>query len=417
LRPAEILPRLVSELPRLVGLRRYHHGVPGPFDEGEFVAGRPVRVLTLIKGLGMGGAERLLVGLVANGDRSRFEYEVAYARADQAALAGELAESGVPVHALGARRTLDLRWVAELRRLLVRGRYDVLHAHLPYSAALGRLAAASLGRRRPVLVYTEHSLWNRAAVLTKALNGLTVGLDDALFVVSPTARDALPPRLRRRARVVVHGVDLRRSGEVLEDRAALRASVRHELGVDDDTVVALTVSNFRAEKGYDVLLDAARQVLEVGTPVAFFAVGSGPLEASVRAAADEGPLRGRFGVLGRRQDTLRLMVGADLLVLPSRQEGMPVALMEAMSVGLPAVAAAVGGVPDIVTDGREGLLFEPGSAGALAAAVNRLVGDPARRARLASAASARGTELDIAGAARQIEQCYLELLGRRGERR
>ena len=413
-----MLPRLVSELPRLVHVGRYHHGVTGPGAEGEIVAGRRVRVLALIKGLGMGGAERLLVGLVANGDRTRFDYEVAYVRADQAALAGELSERGVQVHALGARTTADIRWVAALRRLLVRGRYDVVHAHLPYSAAMGRLAAASLGpRRRPLLVYTEHSLWNRAAVLTRALNAATVGLDDALFVVSPTARDALPPRLRRQARVVVHGVDLERSRAVLERRAELRASVRHELGVDDDTVVALTVSNFRAEKGYDVLLEAARQVIEDGSPVEFFAVGSGPLEAQVRASAGNGPLRGRFHVLGRREDTLRLMVGADLLVLPSRQEGMPVALMEAMSVGLPAVAAAIGGVPDIVSDGREGVLVDPGAPGPLAVSVSRLARDRPGRARLAAAALARGEELDIAGAARQVERCYLELLdGRRGRR-
>ena len=410
-----MVPRRVSELLRPVGSDRYHRGVRGPVDEQRSGAGRRVRVLLLIKGLGMGGAERLVLGLAAHRDRERFDYEAAYVLADQSALAPELARSGVPVHALGARSSADVAWTGALRRLLVRGRFDVVHAHLPYAAAFGRLVAMSLRRRRrPLLVYTEHSLWNRAALLTRALNRASAPLDDALFVVSPTARDALPPRLRSRARVVVHGVDLARTQSVLSHYGELRSSVRAELGAGDGTVVALTVSNFRAEKGYDVLLDAARQVIADGAPVVFVCVGSGPLEDDVRRATDDAVLRGRFSVLGRREDTLRLMVGADLLVLPSRQEGMPVALMEAMSVGLPAVASAVGGVPDIVTDGKDGVLVDVGAWRPLAAAISRLARDPVGRARLGAAALARGAELDIARTAREVERCYLELLAARG---
>ena len=170
---------------------RYHRPVrPGETPEGA--AARP-RVLLLIKGLGLGGAERLLLDVVGASDRTRFSYEVAYVLEAQTALAPAFAEAGVPVHGLGARSSLDLRWTAALRALIVRGRFDVVHAHLPYTAAFGRLVARSLPRRRrPLLVYTEHSLWDRAAVLTKALNGATVGADDALLVVSSAARDALP---------------------------------------------------------------------------------------------------------------------------------------------------------------------------------------------------------------------------------
>ena len=106
-----------------------------------------------------------------------------------------------------------------LRRLLVAGRFDVLHAHLPYTAAFGRLVDLTVPRAlRPVVVYTEHSLWNKAAVLTKALNRSTVGVDRALIVVSVAAR-GLARALRGRARVVVHGVDRTRF-------AALRAGAR-----------------------------------------------------------------------------------------------------------------------------------------------------------------------------------------------
>jgi Glycosyl transferase 4-like domain len=113
------------------------------------------RVLLLIKGLGLGGAERLLVDVVGARDRERFDYEVAYVLSEQDALVSAMEGTGVPVHGLGAAASADLRWTAALRRLLVQGRFDVLHAHLPYTAAFGRLAALTLPRaRRPAVVYT-----------------------------------------------------------------------------------------------------------------------------------------------------------------------------------------------------------------------------------------------------------------------
>ena len=184
------------------------------------------RVLLLIKGLGLGGAERLLVDVVGAGDRDRFEYEVAYVLADQRALVAPLEAVGVRVHGLGATASADLRWTLALRRLLAERRYDVVHAHLPYTAAFGRLVALTLpGGRRPALVYTEHSLWNKAAVLTKALNRSTVGLDRGLIVVSDTARDALPRVLRSRARVVVHGIDRARFAVPAPQHEAWRRDV------------------------------------------------------------------------------------------------------------------------------------------------------------------------------------------------
>ncbi len=378
------------------------------------VAGRRPRVLLLIKGLGLGGAERLLVEVVASRDRTSFDYEVAYVLGGQDALVPAMAATGVPVHALGGSASVDLRWTVALRRLLVRGRFDVLHSHLPYTAAFGRLVALSVPRRdRPVLVYTEHSLWNKAAIVTKALNRATVGVDGALIVVSVAARDALPRALRSRARIVVHGVDRARFAPLLDRREDVRRHVRSELQIADEEVLALTVANLRSEKGYDVLLEAARLVVTAGVPVRFVSVGRGPLEAELTRAVDAAGLAGHLQFLRTRTDTARLMVGTDIFVLPSHQEGLPVALMEAMTTGLPVVATIVGGVPDVITDGVEGLLVLPGRADLLADAVTRLARDAALRARLAQASLARSAVFDVHGAAGAIESVYTELLDAR----
>jgi glycosyltransferase involved in cell wall biosynthesis len=267
-----------------------------------------------------------------------------------------------------------------------------------------------------VLVYTEHSLWNKAAVLTKALNRSTVGIDQALVVVSVAARDALPRGLRSRARVVVHGIDRTRFALDLEQRAVLRREVRAELGVPDEEVLALTVANLRSEKGYDVLLEAARRCVAVRAPVRFVAIGRGlPEDEAVVRSQAEG-LDGHFSFLGTRTDTARLMAGADVFVLPSHQEGLPVALMEAMSAGLPVVATIVGGVPDVVTDEVEGLLVAPHRPDLLAEAIGRVARDSDLRVRLAVASETRSEVFDVRVATRAIEALYDELLGAKAQR-
>src|SRR3954449_5826789 len=103
-----------------------------------------IPVLQLIKCLDHGGAERLMTTMVTQGDRSRFRYEVAFVRSEMRGLVGELEAAGVPVHDLGARSDLDLAWTGRLRRLLEQERFEVVHAHLPYTAVLGRAVSRTL---------------------------------------------------------------------------------------------------------------------------------------------------------------------------------------------------------------------------------------------------------------------------------
>jgi glycosyltransferase involved in cell wall biosynthesis len=170
------------------------------------------------------------------------------------------------------------------------------------------------------------------------------------------------------------------------------------------------VANLRAQKGYEVLLAAARQVLDTGAPVRFVAVGYGEDSAAVHAAHRAQGLGDRFQLLGARSDVLRLLAGSDIFVLASHFEGLPVAIMEATSMGLPIVSTAVGEIPSVLTDGVDALLVTPGRPDDLAAAIIRLAGDPSLRERLGAAALERSSLFDIARAAAQIEAIYGELL-------
>jgi len=366
-------------------------------------------VLWLIKGLGPGGAERLLVSLSRAHDREAVDLTVAYVLPWKDALVPELAAAGVDTICLGGRRgALDPRWPFRLRRLMRSGRFDIVHNHSPLPAIVARITARSLSRRnRPIMVTTEHNAWSTFSLPTRVLNAATAPLDDASLAVSEEARSSIWwSGLRDRTEVVVHGVDLTAIDAAHVDRSAARA----ELGVGDRELLVVTVANYRAQKAWPDLLAAASVVLDADPAVRFAGVGQGPLAAEVEAEHRRLGLGERFALLGRRDDVPRILAAGDLFVLSSTYEGYPVALMEALAAGLPVVATAVGGVAQAITPGTEGLLVPPGDREALAAAILTLCRDESLRTSMAASARIRGRGFDIAEVARRLERLYGSML-------
>lgn len=366
-----------------------------------------VRVLWLIKGLGPGGAEQLLVSQARVHDRERFQIEVAYLVPWKHHHVASLEAAGVPAFLLDGPRELDLRWAWRLRRLLRDTPVDVVHNHSPLVASVTRLLVRTLPRaRRPALLYTEHNRWPRHNRLTRLANRLTFHLDDEQLAVSDDVRDTIPSRLRGRVTTLVHGIVL---DEVRAQRVH-RAEMRAELGIDDATVVIGTVANYRREKDYPNLLTAARDALRAsGVPLCFVAVGQGPLEAEMREMHRRLGLGDRFRILGYRDDAVRVMSAFDIFTLASRHEGLPVSLMDALALGIPVVATAVGGIPQAVTDGVEAVLVPAQRPDLLAGAYAELAADPIRRAAMASAAQQRAIRFDIRRATADLERRYAAL--------
>jgi L-malate glycosyltransferase len=383
---------------------------PGPRPDVD----RPTRVLWLTTGLGPGGAERLLVTTARRRDRQRLAVRALYLLPHKTALVGELEAEGVPVACLGRRDVFDPRWLGGLRRSLLREPVDIVHAHNPVMAVGARVVARSLPRRlRPRVVVTDHNVWRGYVPLSRWADGLTSPLDDARLTVSEAVRASLPAPIQRRSQVVLQGIEV----EHVRAQRAWRAAVRAELGLDPDALVVGTVANLRAQKAYPDLLAAALEVVERLPDVRFITVGQGPLEAEVRALHARLALGDRLLLLGHRPDAVRVMAACDVFVLASRYEGLGVAVMEALALGLPVVATAVGGVPEVVEHGREGLLIPPARPRELAAALVELLTDAERRQCMAEAAARRGAELSIDAAVRRTEAVYHELaLGAAGGR-
>ena len=366
---------------------------------------RTTRVLWLIKGLGPGGAERLLVSVARVGDRSTFRYEVAYLLPDKTTFVPDLEALGVVTRCFG-RPGRDLAWPWRLRRLIRDGGYDVVHLHSPLLAGVARVLVKTLPRsRRPAVVSTEHNVWDSYRRPTRLLNAALHRTDRHRWAVSGRVRESMGRVSRRGVDVLTHGIVL----TDIEDLVVDRARVRRELQLGPQDVVAITVANFRPEKAYPDLLEAAALALRQAPELRLLIVGQGPQRELIeRLHADLG-LGDGCRILGYRPDVLSLLAACDFLVISSHFEGFPIALMEAMAVGLPVVATSVGGVPDAVHHGVEGLLVEPGATEDLAAAMVRMTRERSERHTMAAKARARGASYDIRGAVGVLERAYADL--------
>jgi glycosyltransferase involved in cell wall biosynthesis len=385
--------------------RTASHGAPN--------AARRIRVLWLIKGLGPGGAEHLLVASARTRDRDEFDIAAAYLLPWKDALVERLEALDVPVRCLGVRDERDVRWVITLRRQLQRDPVDVVHVHSPYAAAMVRLAVRTLPRsRRPAVVSTEHNAWSTFRGPTRWANAATARLDAATIAVSQETRDSMSAHQRARCEVLAHGVDV----ADIRARSAHRAEIRAELGVDDATVLVGTVANYHPKKDWPNLLRTARLVADRGLPVRFCSVGQGPLQSEVEALHAELHLDGTVILTGFRPDAVELMAACDVFAMSSLWEGLPVAVMEALALGLPVVATAVGGLAETFTDGVDALLVPSGDSVALADAIERVACDPTLRSMLADAARARADEFDAARAQLRIEEIYRTVAPNRSER-
>lgn len=369
----------------------------------------PARVLLLAKGLGRGGTERLLVDAVACFDPNRVVAEVAYVLPWKDALVPELTARDVAVHCLGSGRGGLPAWPLRLARLVRGGGFDIVHSHMPLPGVVARLCALGRG---PALVHTEHNVWPRYRPATYWANALTYHCNAAVLAVSEGVAESIqPPRLLRRwptppAEVMVHGINpatVRRGPEA-------RAEGRRRLGLGPDSVVMGTVGNLSAKKDHSSLLKATALLTPRFPGLQLVVVGAGPLERVLREEAVSLNLGKHVLWTGSRDDVPSLLPAFDVFVLSSQHEGLSIALIEAMAAGLPCVATRVGGIPEVIEDGVDGILVPHGQPSALAAAVIRVLTDDTLRASLTAAAPESAEQFHLDSAIERLQEVYLSVL-------
>jgi glycosyltransferase involved in cell wall biosynthesis len=364
------------------------------------------RIVLLIKGLGRGGAEQLLVNAAPIMDTRRFDYHIAYLLPEKDALVSDLKAVGLPVICLDGGHGIG--WIRRLRGLVRERRIDLVHTHSPYPAVGARLA---LGPRKPRFVHTEHNVWESYSRATYWGNLITYFRNDHVFAVSRNVLQSVDlPRFlgfmpRPPIETLYHG-----PAPAPELPVRSPEIIRQELNIPDGALIVGTVANLKAKKGYPYLLRAAAVVRKELRDVRFVIVGQGPDEPFLRSEAHRLGLDRTVVFTGFREDPLRVAAAFDVFALPSLYEGLSIALIEAMSLGKPSVVTRTGGVPEVVTHGKHGLIVSPGDSDELAAALLTLLTDRTLRSRMGQAATRRAARFDIRSAVRRMEEVYEEVL-------
>ncbi|HUR84048.1 MAG TPA: glycosyltransferase family 4 protein [Solirubrobacteraceae bacterium] len=372
---------------------------------------RPLRVLALIDSLNWGGAEMLLADFARGCALADMRLSVAYlAEQHGSPAAARLRAAGVEpilVPVGGLLRASSLRRVRRLLRALVP---DLVHTHLAYADILGGAAARSLGIPS---VSTVHVMqWERGArerakaVLAARARRHCAG---RVIAVSESARGAyLATGWDAPQRVVTV-----RNGTAARARPGAGAAVRAQLGIGADELVVGMVTVLRPGKGHDRAIAAAAALRASFPRLRLLVAGDGPAGEEVRAMAAAALGDGAI-FTGHRDDVMEVLDALDVLVHPTLVDAFPTILLEAQAAGVPILASAVGGIPEIVEDGVSGILLRPRAGDdELVRMLTLLLADPRRRARLAAGGRAHH-ERDFMAArwAQRMRRVYDPLVAR-----
>ncbi len=347
------------------------------------------RVLFVSTSTTLGGAEKTLYCLATGLDPRQFQVAGVVSLKPLGHYGERLAGRGLKTQSLGMRRWPSLGNAAALAGIVARERPDLVHAVMYQAIQLCRFVKGRAGApfrliSSPRVNYRTRPLW------TLLVDRWFKAADDLLICESEASREFL---LRRqgyapdRVRTIYNGVDAPRPEEGLGARLGLR----RELGLSEDAVLAACVGRLDVQKGHEVLIEAWSR-LPRAPELHCVIIGDGPLRGKLEAEVRRRHLEDRVHILGERADARSWLRACDIFVLPSLWEGLPNALLEAMSLGLPVVASAVDGICEVVRQGQDGLLVPPRDPAALSRAIASLRADPQLRRNLGESARLRVTE-------------------------
>jgi glycosyltransferase involved in cell wall biosynthesis len=340
-----------------------------------------IRVLTVIDSLGVGGAESLLPTFVRHVDHERFDVRVLALRtAPPNHVQEQVRAFATSLEQWPATRLFDRSRVRQLAAKLHADAIDVVHSHLLYSNIQAARAGRIAGIPTIASLHSQYPSRHRMRSLPKRTVEIAIlrSHRTRAIAVGERVREAYggPFGLSGEQVVVIpNAVDLDRFLNQPRDAAqATRAAVL----ADAPGPLVVAVGRMAPPKGFPDLVKAARIVHQTLPGVRFAIAGRAGSDAeNVHAEITRQGMEDVVSLLGQRDDVPLLLAGADLYVMSSLWEGAPVALLEAMAAGAPVVATRVGDVPDVITDGVNGLLADAGDPAGLAAAIVRALRDPA----------------------------------------
>ncbi len=327
-------------------------------DGAKFYGAEAV-VLNLSLGLKRVGI-RSMIGCFSDGKR-RNEQLAALAKSN-----------GIDVRYVREKKKLDFAIAKQIRDTCCESKVAFVNSHGYKSSFYSMIAKIFYGI--PFIV-TCHS-WTKEHPKLRFYNYLgkiSMLFSERVVAVSETVASEIGnwPHIRRKLRVIQNGINI--ENRLKDVGSAKKQVLRKELGVKEVSKLVGTLGRLIPLKAHDDLIRAAKIVCEKMCDVEFILAGDGPLLSSLKVLAKRHGISDRFHFLGFRDDAISILQLLDVFVLPSKIEGLPISLLEAMAIGKPVVATEVGGIPSVIRDGFNGLLVQPGDVMSLAQSIVALL--------------------------------------------
>lgn len=340
-----------------------------------------IKVLEVIDSLGSGGAESLLRNFVLEAKKNNvFSIEIATLYSN-AIFKEEIKNAGTPVWDLNLRYKYDFRGILKIITLIKKRKYNIIHVHLFPADIFAALTSLFLPKDI-VWIFSEHNVYNtrRSFKFCKILDSFTYSRYSKIICVSKQVESALlswMPSIKRKTKVVPNAVPVPK----LLNSGPFK------------TYDILFVGRLTQAKGVDILLKAVKILKnKYSKSLKIALVGDGPLKENLNNLAVELGVNGEVKFLGVRKDIEELMVSSKIFVLPSRWEGLPMVVLEAMSRGMSIIATTVGGISEVIESEKEGILISPENPESLAQTINKLLKNEKLRKKLSQAAYEKAKE-------------------------
>jgi glycosyltransferase involved in cell wall biosynthesis len=343
------------------------------------------RVLHIIDSLHLGGAQEVVLNLATCGS-SRFRHEVATLH-DHGIYWDRLKRAGIKVHSLSPHKFLPA-YLASIPWRILADKPDILHCHLIPSNIIAKPLGALLGV--PVIINHDHTndphrIDNKILL---ALDKSTNRFAHHIIAVAAACRDFLTTHESiplEKISLVPNAIDLRRfsPGEASRDEARAR------LGLPVASRIVAGVGRLNPQKNFALFLDIAAQLAPRFPDLHFLLAGDGPEEQMLREKASALGIANRVTFSGYVADTRLVYLAADVLLMPSRYEGLPMTLLEAMAMGLPVVASKLDGIAEVIGDGSEGFLVPSDDAALFVERTAALLADAELSSRISKNARAK----------------------------
>jgi glycosyltransferase involved in cell wall biosynthesis len=379
---------------------------------GKTASQRPLRVVHLIHTVAYGGVETIVLDWARALDRRRIEVMVVCFTNPGGTEHGfkqAAARASIPVRTIRWGRSKPVfRSAAELTRLLREFDADIVHTHNVYAEIVGWIAARRLGTKLMTTLYVWSDFgWKRNVqqwVSARLLRRFDLVTSQCQATLNDTVARGVPRAMQC---LLLSGI----ASATAQLDEAERQSIRKRFLCERDDVVLVNVARLYPEKAQDRLLDWFSVIAACRPQARLWILGTGPLEESLRAQVEQLGLGHLVTFVGFVPNPAATLLAADIQVHPSRAEGIPLAVCEGMAAGMPVVATAVGGIPEIIEDRKTGRLIENGNREVFVEAVLELIDDPELRALLGrQARQACETELSLPNAANKLASTYEDLV-------